>query len=442
MSLYRTRNDYASWGRVVRAPHQVWRPNFLDELDAFAKADPSGAPWLPVGLRRSYGDTPLNAGGRLIDMTGLDRLISFDREKGVLRCEAGASIDDLLQVLVPRGWFLPTTPGTRFVTMGGAVANDVHGKNHHQAGSMGCHVQNLTLARSDSAPRRLAPGDELFDATLGGLGLTGLITEVELQLAPIGSAFLDVERIAFSNVAEFFGLAEASAADFEHTVAWIDCANGGRALGRGIFQRANWREDGELVAHARSAGPAMFLDLPRGVLNGTTVRLFNSAYNSLQQRGDRVSKVHYAPFFYPLDSIRHWNRMYGKDGLYQYQCVVPPATARDATAELVRIIAASGAASFLAVLKTFGRRQSGGLLSFPMQGATLALDFANRGQETLDLMARLDCVVAEAGGHLYPAKDGRISAAMFQAGYPAWEKMQELKDPAISSDFWKRVSRS
>ena len=441
MSAFRTRLDYTSWGRVVQVPHQVATPRFPNEVAQCLAEGGRGGAMLAVGLRRSYGDTPIN-GNRLIDMTGLDRLISFNRETGVLRCDAGVSIDDLLQVIVPAGWFLPTTPGSRFVTLGGAVANDVHGKNHHGAGSFGCSVRDIGLLRSDSGPQRLVPQDMLFAATLGGLGLTGIITDVELTLSSIGSAFLDVERISFADVGEFFDLAEESTAGFEHTVSWIDCVSQGATRGRGIFQRANWCNDGDFVAHSRKSGTALSFDLPRGILNGTTVRLFNALYNRMEQRGPKVRRFHYAPFFYPLDTIRHWNRLYGSAGFYQYQCVIPPADARAATEELVRVIASSGAGSFMAVLKTLGAKQSGGLLSFPAEGATLALDFANRGSETLRLLSTLDRIVLDAGGRLYPAKDGRMPARMFQAGYPDWARMQELKDPAISSDFWQRVSRT
>ncbi|MBO1324026.1 FAD-binding oxidoreductase [Acetobacter sp. TBRC 12305] len=439
MTRARTRLDYTSWGRVVRVPHEVVIPGFLDELPACVHAGQK-TPLLAVGMRRSYGDSVINNGNLLIDMTGLDRLMAFDDTTGVLRCEAGATIDEILQVTVPRGWFLPTTPGTRFVTLGGAVANDVHGKNHHRVGSMGCSVRSLTLLRTDTGPQRLYPGDPLFHATIGGLGLTGVIADVELALTPIGSAFLDVERIPYGNIGEFFSIARESTDGFEHTVSWIDCANGGHALGRGIFQRANWCHDGVLEPHRGKGGLAMPFDLPARTLNSTTIRLFNTLYNRLQQCGPHIQRTHYAPFFYPLDSIRNWNRMYGATGLYQYQCVIPMASARHVVEDLVRVIAASGAGSFLAVLKTFGSLSAGGYLSFPMEGATLALDFANRGAETLHLMARLDQIVAEAGGRLYAAKDGRMPAPMFQSGYPDWTRMQELKDPATSSDFWRRVS--
>ncbi len=440
MTRSTTRLDYTSWGRVVRVPHQVISPGYRDELPACLHMGAGKAPLLAVGMRRSYGDSVINTGNTLVDMTGLDRLIAFDATTGRLRCEAGATLDDILRVMVPRGWFLPTTPGTRFVTLGGAVANDVHGKNHHRAGSIGCAVNSLTLLRSDAPPQRLHPGEPLFHATLGGLGLTGIISDVDITLIPIKSAFLDVERIPYGNIEEFFSIARESMEGFEHTVSWIDCANGGQALGRGIFQRANWCQDGPLTPHQSRGGLAIPFDLPTHMLNGTTIRLFNTLYNHLQQRGAHRQRTHYAPFFYPLDSLRNWNRMYGPAGLYQYQCVIPQPHAQEAIEALVRVIAASGAGSFLAVLKTFGARSAGGYLSFPLEGATLALDFANRGAETLHLMSRLDRIVAEAGGRLYAAKDGRMPAAMFQSGYTDWNRLKNLKDPATSSDFWRRVS--
>ncbi|GAB6854651.1 FAD-binding oxidoreductase [Asaia astilbis] len=431
------RLDYTSWGRVVRAPHHVLKPRFVDTVPRLTDSEGS---FLPVGMRRSYGDSVINSCNHLIDMTGVDRFHSFDEETGILHCDAGVTLDAVLRFSVPRGWFLATTPGTRFVTLGGALANDVHGKNHHRAGTFGCSVRSFGLIRSDGPPQRVERGGPLFEATLGGLGLTGIITDVEIELVRVESAYLNIERIAYGNIREFFALAHESGDRFEHTVSWIDCANGGDALGRGIFQRANWCRDGRLIPHGTKSGAVMPFDMPVRLLNGTTVRLFNTFYNALQKRGPRVQETHYAPFFYPLDSIRDWNRMYGGAGLYQYQCVIPSINAEDAIEALIRRIARSGAGSFLAVLKTFGERQSGGCLSFPFEGATLALDFANRKAETLSLMAQLDQIVEDAGGRLYPAKDGRMSAGMFQQGYPDWMRLRELKDPTITSDFWQRVS--
>jgi len=440
MTGYRTRLDYRSWGRTLSVPHEVASPRFPDEIAGLVNNN-SAVTMLPVGLRRSYGDSNLNPNERLIDMTGLDRLMHLDRENGVLRCEAGISFDQLNPILVRAGWFLPTTPGTRFVTLGGAIANDVHGKNHHSAGSIGCAVRALTLARSDGTVRTVRPGDPLFSASLGGMGLTGVIVDAEIQLARISSAWLQNERIAFSSVSDFFALADASSG-FEHTVAWIDCAAQGASLGRGVFQRANWCSDGDYSAPKEGAGPSLPLDFPQWALNSHSIRLFNNFYNWIQTRGAAVRREHHQPFFYPLDSLRNWNRMYGSAGFYQYQCVIPADVAREAVTRLLKTISASGQGSFLAVLKTLGGKSSGGMLSFPMQGATLALDFANRGAKTLHLMAQLDVIVAESGGRLYPAKDGRMPAKIFQAGYPLWRDFANLKDPKIQSSFWERVSKS
>ena len=439
MTGYKTRLDYSSWGRTLSVPHDVALPQFVDEIDLLMQQE-DGHSILPVGLRRSYGDTNLNPNQRLIDMTGLDRLLEFDRDTGVLRCEAGVSFDQLNRILVPAGWFLPTTPGTRFVTMGGAIANDVHGKNHHSAGSIGCAVRAITLSRSDGTTQTLRSGDPLFLATIGGMGLTGVILDAEIQLTRIGSAWLDNERIAFSSVSDFFKLAQESG-DFEHTVAWIDCAAQGANLGRGVFQRANWCSDGDYAAPTKGAGPALPVDFPQWALNRHSIRMFNVFYNWMQTRGPSRRREHYQPFFYPLDALRNWNRMYGAAGFYQYQCVIPMEAAEQAVPSLLKTISASGQGSFLAVLKTLGSKSSGGMLSFPTEGATLALDFSNRGAKTLHLMAQLDAIVAQFGGRLYPAKDGRMPAKMFQAGYPRWREFAALKDPNIQSSFWERVAK-
>lgn len=429
----------ASWGRVVRASHSVARPRFADELPALITAT-GDAPLLPIGLRRSYGDSNLNPDGRVIDMTGLDRLISFDRATGLMRAEAGLSLSQALQLLVPAGYFLPTTPGTRFVTLGGAVANDVHGKNHHSAGSFGASVTRLKLLRTDGSAHELAPGDPLFHATIGGLGLTGLIEWVEFGAVPIPSTQLDAQDAEFTHVRDYFDLAAEAHTRAEHTMAWIDCLAGGARLGRGVLSSANWIDRGDLIPHREDPKLAMPIDAPGFTLNGMTVRAFNSVFHDLKRMRTGPYVSHYEPFLYPLDKIANWNRLYGRDGFYQYQCVLPPATARDGVIELLKVIAASGQASFLAVLKDFGAHAPVGLLSFPMEGTTLALDFRNLGQRTRDLMADLDSIVLSAGGRLYPAKDGRISPAMFAAGFPKLQDFRAYLDPGLSSAFWRRVA--
>lgn len=431
-----------SWGRVQHGPQQIAIPQFRDDVAPLLRAARDAAmPVLGVGLGRSYGDSGLNLGAAVVDATRLDRTIAFDPVQGVLRAEAGMALGDILKLVVPRGWFLPVSPGTRFVTLGGAVANDVHGKNHHSRGTFGTWVRRIGLLRSDLGMVEVSQEQhpELFRATIGGLGLTGFILWVEFQLVPIASAWLEQENIPFGRLSDFFAIAAASEA-FEHTVAWVDCTSGGKELGRGIFQRANWARDGRLAVHAERAHLALPVDLPGWALNRFILRAFNSFHYHANRFKPRRTKLHYGSALYPLDAIRNWNRLYGSRGFYQYQCVIPPVAAQDAVHELLRIIAASGMGSFLIVLKTFGSSRSPGLLSFPHEGTTLALDFANHGEETLRLMARLDEVVMSASGRLYPAKDGRIPPAIFRACYPNLDLFRHSMDPAFSSSFWQRIS--
>ena len=435
------RADVLSWGRVVRRPQRVATPPFRDELSPLI-ADPRWESKLAIGLRRSYGDSCLNSAGAVIDVTGLDRFIAFDPQSGRLRAEAGASLSNVLQLVVPHGWFLPTTPGTRFVTLGGAVANDVHGKNHHRAAAFGASVVGLEMLRSDGRRLILTPlhEPELFSATVGGLGLTGVIEWVELQLVPIRSAYLDVEIVPYENLDAFWPLAQESVARCEHTVAWIDCLSRGSREGRGIFTRANWAADGQFAVHDDRTFKSVPVDFPSFALNKLSVAAFNEFYYDLHRLKRKKIRQHYSTYFYPLDSVLNWNRLYGSRGMLQYQCAIPWGDERVVMGALLDEIARTGQASFLAVLKTFGDLPSPGMLSFPRPGATLALDFPNRGEETLALMGRLDAIVREANGALYPAKDGRMPADMFRRAYPRWEAFAAQKDPMLNSDFWRRVA--
>jgi len=432
-----------SWGSVLKANHLVAHPAWRDELPGLiARARMEKHCLLASGLRRSYGDSALNPGGGLVNMTGLDRFIDLSPETRTVRAEAGLSLDVLISVLLRFNLFVPVTPGTRFVTLGGAVANDVHGKNHHRNGTVGRWVRRLGLLRSDGVEIELSAEDPtgLFAATIGGLGLTGIITWVELEVVPIESAYIDSEKIPFGNLEEFFALADESERGFEYTVAWVDCQTGGASLGRGLFSRGRHAADGPKRPAKSNVAFTMPVNLPGIVMNRATLRAFNEVYyrNGLRTAGERRESLY--SFFYPLDSIGHWNRMYGSSGMYQYQMVVPRDVQEDATREALGAVTASGQGSFLAVLKTFGDIASPGLLSFPAQGTTLALDFPNHGRDTLRLMERLDDIVLEAGGRLYPAKDGRMPARMFQSGYPNWQSFAKHVDQAFSSHFWERVS--
>jgi len=375
-------------------------------------------------------------------MSGLDRFISLDLETGTLTAEAGITLGEIMRRVVPHGFFLPVTPGTRFVTLGGVIANDVHGKNHHRTGTFGRHVLSFKLLRHDGA-EILSPaesGNGLFEATIGGLGLTGLIEWAEIKLEPIRSSFLNAEILPYGRLSEFWDIAEASIITHEHTVAWFDCTARGPRAGRGMFSRANWSVDGELVPHSDRRRLRVPVDAPTGLLNPLTVKLFNRLYYAAQKRKAGAVRLHYSQFFHPLDSIANWNRLYGRHGFWQYQCIVPSSTMKDAIAALLDEIALSGQASFLAVLKTCGPLPSPGMLSFPMEGATLALDFRNRGVDTDKLFSRLDAIVADAKGRLYAAKDGRIPKAVWARGYPKVGRFLSHIDRRFCSDFWRRVA--
>jgi FAD/FMN-containing dehydrogenase len=393
------------------------------------------------GNGRSYGDVCLNEGGWLLDTRALDRFISFDRQSGRICCEAGVLLADIVRLVAPQGWFLPVAPGTLQVTVGGAIANDVHGKNHHVAGSFSRHVTQLALRRSDGELKVCGPDVETdwFAATAGGLGLTGIIVWAEIQLLAIESEQMELQSTRFNCLDDFWAINDDAAGQWPYTVAWLDLlARPRKTLGRG------WLHCGR---HARAAsrpteppGPTRGIPFvpPVSLVNRASARLFNALY----YRAPRalVASGHFLPFFCPLDRVRDWNRLYGPQGFLQYQCVLPPRDCRSVLGAIVDRIAGSRQAAFLGVLKTFGEFPSTGLLSFARAGATLAVDFPHRGQRTMRLFRELDKLVEEAGGALYPAKDARMSARMFRAGFTRIEEFTRYLDPRMSSSFWRRVS--
>ena len=431
-----TATAFRSWGGLsARGSQGIAARSWL--------AAPQGGPALPFGLGRSYGDSCLLDGGRMIDASGLDRIESLDAESGELVAEAGVTLGALLERIVPAGFFLPVTPGTRFVTLGGAAANDVHGKNHHAQGSFGRHVRWLELARSDGSRLICSPGahPDLFAATIGGMGLTGLITRLCVRLLPIGGARMVQDTLPFANLREFFALAAESDASHDYTVAWLDSLAAGPSLGRGVFFRAN-HEAGPGAPFEPPRRPLPFLPFtpPMSLVNGLTMRLFNAAYRAANRRERRGASVPFAPFFYPLDAVGGWSRAYGPGGLRQFQCVVPLPDAQAMVSEMLTLTHRAGAASFLTVLKLFGDKPSPGLMSFPMPGATLTLDFAYRGAATDRLLAQLDAVAIAAGGRVNPYKDARMPAAVFEASFPRWRAFAAHVDPGFSSNFWRRVT--
>ena len=427
-----------SWGRYPPA-----RQTIVDIIDRRGLLPYADGTLLPHGNGRSYGDSCLNDGGTLLRTRNMDRFIRFDPASGQLECEAGLLLSDILDLVVPQGWFLPVTPGTKFVTVGGAIANDVHGKNHHVTGTFGRHVLELELLRSDGSRLLCGPQHqpEWFAATVGGLGLTGLVTRATLQLRRIAGPWVSTETHRFKDLDGFFDLSQRSADDYEYTVAWIDCASKGRALGRGLFSRAN---HGPACPDARPSAPSRRPTVPFtppvSLINPVSLKAFNSLYFHRQRANVAYVTTHYEPYFYPLDGVGSWNRIYGPHGFLQYQCVIPPAGARAGIERLLEVITSSGTGSFLAVLKQFGDQPSPGMLSFPRPGTTLALDFPNQGERTLRLLDGLDDIVAEAGGAVYPAKDARMAGRRFRHYFPAWEAFSHFIDPRFSSSFWRRVT--
>lgn len=429
-----------SWGRYPAASQKVVTPS---QRDLPVTAD--GDRWLPRGNGRSYGDSCLNDGGTLVDTRRLDNFISFDIATGVLRCESGAQLADILALALPHGWFLPVSPGTRFVTVGGAIANDVHGKNHHVAGTFGEHVRSFELLRSDGQRLLCSPEQnvEWFAATVGGLGLTGLVTWAELGLRRVPGPWMQTQTCKFDNLDDFFSLSAASGPDFEYTVAWIDCLAKGKALGRGLFSRGDHVAPATPPRTPSRRSRRLPFTPPISLVNPLSLRAFNTLYWHRQWDREHSALSHYEPFFYPLDALAEWNRMYGPRGFLQYQCVVPPTVAVDAIAELLQRIQRSGSGSFLAVIKQFGDRQPVGMLSFPRAGTTLAMDFPiDSGRRVFSLLDQLDEVVSEAGGAVYPAKDARMSGRHFRQYFPAWNQFQAFVDPRVSSSFWRRVMES
>jgi len=430
--------DVRSWGGLAARDTE-----FVTATSWIAAPPARHIPALAYGNGRSYGDSCLNDGGSLIlGRQGLDRILAFDRESGLVTCEAGVLLDDLLKLVVPAGWFPPVTPGTCFVTIAGALANDVHGKNHHRAGTFGRHVRAFELLRSDGSRLTCAAdlNSALFAATIGGFGLTGLITQVTLQLMPVASAEMMQEALHFDGLDRFFAIAAESDATHDYTVAWIDALADGPHFGRGVFFRAN-HAGASGALPARTARTLPFpIKPPIPLINTLSLRIFNFLYRTAQPATPEPRRIAYRPFFYPLDRVANWNRAYGPRGLRQFQCAVPMAHSRAAVETMLRRTLAAGEASFLTVLKIFGDAPSPGMMSFPIAGATLTLDFPNRGARTERLLAELDTIAIEAGGRVNPYKDARMSPATFEASFPHWRDFARHIDPGFSSSFWRRVT--
>ena len=422
-----TKTTYSGWGRALSANGDVSRPDNTRDLTANAPA---------IGNRRSYGDAALNDTQSAIDMTRIDRIVSFDRDKGHLTVEAGITLGELARVLAPQGWLPAVLPGTGFATVGGAIAMDVHGKNHHHKGSFCEHVIAITLIQGDNS-RKITPKNAgLWQATCGGLGQTGIISQATLQLAPAKGDLMLVTEQRATDWDHHIALLDAS--DAPYTVGWIDATATGAALGRGII------EEGETCRGLRPTprgSKKVPFDAPHWALAGPIVKAFNAAYFRRVPKSGRTVVRPIQDFFFPLDKIHDWNRLYGKRGFHQFQCVVP-LDQSDALRAMMETIAGSGLASPLAVLKRMGTGRAG-YMSFPMEGYTLAVDFPNRPQARA-LIARLEKAALSAGGRLYLARDALSTGSAIKTMYPdykKWAAVAAKADPEglLQTDMTRRL---
>ena len=422
--------ELAGWGRHPVDRARVDRSGELE-------LPPGDEPVIARGLGRAYGDAamPGAPGGLVLECVRADRILAFEGDTGRLTCEAGLSLAEVLRVFVPRGWFPPVTPGTKFVTVGACVACDVHGKNHHRDGSFGRFVERLVLITADGRRVECGPAleRELFLATVGGMGLTGLIVEVTLKLRRVESPWIVLETVGVEGLEAMLAGLKRSADDWPYTVGWIDCLARDRAVGRGVLMRGRHATPMEAAGRRWPRGLPLRVpvDAPEWLLNPLFMRGFNYLYYRLHGGSLRRRVVSYDRFFYPLDAVGGWNRLYGRRGFLQYQCVLPRAAGPRPVATLLERLGVAGAASFLAVIKDCGPA-SDAYLSFPMEGTTLALDLPNRGAVTEALVHDLNRTVIEHGGRVYLAKDAVTRAEDFARMMPRlaeWRAVRDRWDP-------------
>ena len=436
----------SGWGRTAPTRATVVRPADADGV-ADALAGARGV--IPRGLGRAYGDAAQNAGGRVIDVTGMRRVLSLDLERGLVTAEAGLDLESLIRLVLPHGWFVPVTPGTRHVTIGGAIACDVHGKNHHVDGAFSRHVERFELVTPGGERREVLPGEDLFAATAGGMGLTGVVVRATVRLIPVTSAYMRVATERVGGLDALMGSMVERDAEFRYSVAWIDCLKQGEAMGRGILLRGDHAAAGELPAKLRRDplryAPPVRLQVPdlvpSGLLNPLTARAFNAVWYAKAPAREHVGYEAITPFFHPLDAVGAWNRAYGRRGFVQYQGVVPDG-AGEAVRDMLARVSGAGTSSFLAVLKRFG--PGTGWLSFPMPGWTLALDIPATARELPSVLDALDEIVVGAGGRVYLAKDARVRPELLERMYPElprWREVQRSVDPrgAMRSDLALRL---
>lgn len=416
----------ANWGNypVVESNEESF--SFPDQLRQLMDEQ---TPFIPRGNGRCYGDASLAK--RTISTLKYNKILSFDAAKGVFSCQSGLTLDQILEVIVPKGWFLPVTPGTKFITVGGAVASDVHGKNHHIDGSFSNHILEMDVTLSSRETLTCSPvmNPDLFEATCGGMGLTGIITRVSFQLKKMETSFIRQKQIKAANLEELIRLFETHQ-HYTYSVAWIDCLKKGAHFGRSILMLGEHalltdlseKQKQDPLRLPRKKQINFPFNLPSWVLNAFTVKAFNYLFYTKNFKKEINSVISYEPFFYPLDAILHWNRGYGKNGFVQYQFVLP-LEAKQGLVEILNQISDKGLGSFLAVLKVFGKQES--IISFPKEGYTLALDFPVR-PGLLAFLDELDLLVLRYGGRLYMSKDARMKPEVLQSGYPDLGKFKDI----------------
>lgn len=410
----------SGWGKYPVIEAERFTPGTVSQLMAQLALPGS---LIPRGMGRSYGDSALAP--QVISTARLNQFVAFNAERGLLTCGAGVSFNDILQLIVPNGWFLPVTPGTRHISVGGAIASDVHGKNHHIDGTFCDHLESIVVATVShglvTCSRHELP--DLFHATCGGMGLTGVIVEASFRLKKIDSAFIRQTTCKAANLAEALQLFAINSTA-TYSVAWIDCLSTGKHLGRSLVMLGEHAQDGELVTGGKGR-LAIPVDMPAFVLNRHAIAAFNELYYRRVRQPVSHQRIHYQPFFYPLDGIGQWNRLYGKNGFTQYQFVLPVDAGLVGMTTILERIAASKRGSFLAVLKAFGKANDN-YLSFPMAGYTLALDFKiDKG--LFPLLEELDSIVTDHGGRLYLSKDARMSEHVFKQGYPRRDEFCRIR---------------
>jgi len=439
------------WGRIAPSAAELAAPANEAEAAALLRQPraPGGAV-IPRGLGRSYNNAAQSAGGLVLSTSRLNRIISLDQETGLAVCEAGVSLEQLMVAGLPAGWFVPVSPGTRQVTIGGAIAADVHGKNHHVAGSFARHVLSFDMLAPDGESRTVTPDDELFWATAGGMGLTGFITRATVQLKRVETSLCKVDTVRTADIDETMAVLTEHDSKYDYTVAWSDSLARGRGLGRSIITSGDFAALSDLPAAARSdpfefdprarlGAPPVF---PPGLINRYTVRLANAAWYRKAPRLREGELQTIGQFFHPLDAIRNWNRVYGPGGFRQYQYVLPFG-AEPSVRRSFEMVSAHPAPSFVTVLKRFGEGDPG-LLSFPAPGWTLALDFPARTPGLGPLLDRLDQLVVRNGGRVYLAKDSRVPAAVLEEMYPRLPEFRKLRaeidsSGALASDLSRRL---